>query len=120
MPDNTLQQLPLLHLRPDARVHWFDWDDLFKAFGISGTVPGGGLRFDNYTLVIQAAIAAQGVAIGWRHLVDDLITQGVLERVGEACGRSERGYYLILPERKRRSDLINRFVGWMEAELSSA
>jgi DNA-binding transcriptional LysR family regulator len=35
----------------------------------------GQLRFDNYTLLIQAAIGGQGVAIGWRHLVDDLLSR---------------------------------------------
>ena len=40
----------------------------------------GSLRFDNYTLLVQAAIAGQGVAIGWRYLVDELIDQGLLAR----------------------------------------
>ncbi|MGE2211214.1 hypothetical protein [Pseudomonas aeruginosa] len=38
------------------------------------------LSFDNYTLLIQAAIAGQGVAIGWHHLVDGLLEQGLLCR----------------------------------------
>ncbi|GGJ95082.1 choline sulfate utilization transcriptional regulator [Pseudomonas matsuisoli] len=112
-----LRHLPLLHLRSERRARWFEWSELFQALDIPGKVPPGGLHFDNYTLVIQAAIAAQGVAIGWRYLMDDLIAQGVLTRLGEAGGWSARGYYLIVPERKRRSHLMERFVDWLKAEL---
>jgi DNA-binding transcriptional LysR family regulator len=30
--------------------------------------------------------------------------------------RSERGYYVVLPPRKRRGALIERFVDWLESE----
>ena len=32
--------------------------------------------------------------------------------------RSERGYYAVLPPRKRRGALIERFVDWLEQERS--
>ena len=75
LPASVLAELPLLHLRPEHRSRWFDWDGLFRALGIAAVPTPGALRFDNYTLLIQAAIAGQGVAIGWRHLVDELLTQ---------------------------------------------
>ena len=93
------------------------WDGLFRALGIAAVPTPGALRFDNYTLLIQAAIAGQGVAIGWRHLVDELLTQGLLCRLGEAEAQSALGYYLVLPERKRRQRLTARFVDWLQAEL---
>ncbi|MNH39146.1 DNA-binding transcriptional activator GcvA [compost metagenome] len=80
--------------------------------------PPGQLRFDNYTLLIQAAIAGQGVAIGWGHLVDGLVEQGLLCRPLEGSLRSARGYYVVLPPRKRRGALIERFVDWLEQERS--
>ena len=112
-------KLPLLHLRPEHRSRWFDWEGLFRALGIASLPTPGALRFDNYTLLIQAAIAGQGVAIGWRHLVDELLAQGLLCRLGEAEAHSARGYYLVLPERKRRQRLTARFVDWLQAELDS-
>lgn len=36
------------------------------------------LTFNNYTLLVQAAIAGQGVGIGWGTLVDDLVDNGML------------------------------------------
>ncbi|MDZ5603199.1 LysR family transcriptional regulator [Pseudomonas sp. RP23018S] len=112
----ALQQLPLLHLRGEQASRWFDWAGLFRGYGVTTPAPPGQLRFDNYTLLIQAAIAGQGVAIGWRHLVDGLIEQGLLCRPLEGSLRSARGYYVLLPPRKRRSALIERFVDWLEQE----
>jgi DNA-binding transcriptional LysR family regulator len=74
------------------------------------------LRFDNYTLLIQAAIAGQGVAIGWRHLVDALLDQGLLCRPIAPSAVSAFGYYVVLPQRKRRVQLVQRFVDWLASE----
>ncbi|WP_462380357.1 choline sulfate utilization transcriptional regulator [Pseudomonas sp. Marseille-QA0892] len=119
-PDVPLHDLPLLHLRPDPRVHWFDWETVFRALNMPSTAVAGGLRFDNYTLVIQAALASQGVAIGWRYLVDDLIAQGMLCRIGTESATSAMGYWLIVPDRKRRASLVDRFVSWLHVELGIA
>ncbi|MDM8348959.1 LysR substrate-binding domain-containing protein [Pseudomonas sp. sp1636] len=120
LPAAALAQLPLLHLRPEVHTRWFDWKGLFRALDIAEAPSSGSLRFDNYTLLIQAAIAGQGVAIGWRHLVDDLLAQNLLCRVCTQEARSELGYYVVLPERKRRQRLTQRFVDWLQVELRDA
>lgn len=120
LPPAALAELPLLHLRPESRSRWFDWNGLFRAFGVAGAPGAGALRFDNYTLLVQAAIAGQGVAIGWRHLVDDLLVQELLCRVCSGEVRSEFGYYVVLPERKRRQRLTQQFVDWLQAELGES
>ncbi|ARS47015.1 LysR family transcriptional regulator [Ectopseudomonas mendocina DLHK] len=114
-----LARLPLLHLRPEARANWFAWDGVFRALGIAEPPSAGALRFDNYTLLIQAAIAGQGVAIGWRYLVDELLAQGLLVRMLDTSIRSAYGYYVVMPERKRRARLVRCFVDWLQDELAS-
>ncbi len=113
----ALAELPLLQLRPEVPARWFDWKGLFRALDIAKAPGSGALRFDNYTLLIQAAIAGQGVAIGWRHLVDELLAQELLCRVCADEVRSEFGYYVVLPERKRRQRLTQQFVDWLQSEL---
>ncbi|WP_263263591.1 LysR family transcriptional regulator [Pseudomonas sp. RIT-PI-S] len=112
----ALRSLPLLHLRSGQGNRWFDWAALFQALSIPVAPAPGQLRFDNYTLLIQAAIGGQGVAIGWRHLVDGLLEQGLLCRPITASVRSVLGYHLVLPPRKRRGPMIERFVDWLMAE----
>ncbi|WP_439886924.1 choline sulfate utilization transcriptional regulator [Pseudomonas sp. MBLB4123] len=120
LPPAALAELPLLHLRPDSRSRWLDWNGLFRALAIAEAPNPGSLRFDNYTLLIQAAIAGQGVAIGWRHLVDELLEQNLLCRVCREAARTDFGYYVVLPERKRRQRLTAQFVDWLKAELGGA
>ncbi|MCO7514960.1 LysR substrate-binding domain-containing protein [Pseudomonas guariconensis] len=115
---SALAELPLLHLRADSHSRWYDWPRLFRALGI-GAAPPTGLSLDNYSLLIQAAIAGQGVAIGWRHLVDDLIRQNLLCRPLSQSVESPFGYYAILPERKRRARMLESVTSWLMEELGS-
>ncbi|WP_271193473.1 choline sulfate utilization transcriptional regulator [Pseudomonas turukhanskensis] len=117
LSNEQLAGMPLLHLKPDMSSRWFDWNGLFQALGITQQVGPAALSFDNYTLLIQAAIAGQGVAIGWSHLVDELLEQGVLCKVIEGQAQSRFGYYAVLSERKRRARLLQPFVQWLHAEL---
>ncbi|WP_207283867.1 choline sulfate utilization transcriptional regulator [Pseudomonas sp. FW300-N2F2] len=121
LPAQALAEFPLLHLRASNSNSWFDWSGVFRELGITSSPAPGQLRFDNYTLLIQAAIGGQGVAIGWRHLVDNLLAQGLLCRPIAETVLSRLGYYVVLPQRKRRGGLIRLFVDWlMEEQTNSA
>ncbi|MCK9813036.1 MAG: LysR family transcriptional regulator [Candidatus Pseudomonas colombiensis] len=120
LPAQALLDWPLLHLRGENSSHWFDWSGVFRELGISTPPAPGQLRFDNYTLLIQAAIGGQGVAIGWRHLVDNLLEQGLLCRPLAETVISTYGYYVVLPQRKRRSVLIQQFVDWLMTEQAGS
>lgn len=120
MPVKSLLEFPLLHLRGEHSSNWFDWSGVFRQLGITSAPAPGQLRFDNYTLLIQAAIGGQGVAIGWRHLVDNLLAQGLLCRPVEESAMSSLGYYVVVPQRKRRGALIHQFVDWLMAEQASS
>ncbi|TBV08049.1 choline sulfate utilization transcriptional regulator [Stutzerimonas kirkiae] len=110
----ALARLPLLHLKAASGHQWCDWPQLFRALGIREAPASGLSSFDNYPLLIQASIAGQGVAIGWRYLVDDLLDKGLLVRLGEHNHVTSFGYYIVRPERKRRSRLAQRFIDWLE------
>jgi len=116
LPNDALREFPLLHLRGESNNNWFDWGGVFRTLDIPQSPAPGQLRFDNYTLLIQAAIGGQGVAIGWRHLVDDLLEQGLLCRPVAASAVSGYGYYVVLPQRKRRVQIVQQFVDWLASE----
>jgi len=116
LPVEALKEFPLLHLRGEGSNNWFDWGGVFRALNIPQAPAPGQLRFDNYTLLIQAAIGGQGVAIGWRHLVDALLDQGLLCRPIEAAAISAYGYYVVLPQRKRRVQIVQQFLDWLKSE----
>lgn len=71
---------------------WYRWREWLEAAGFSRPISGPQLRFNNYTLVLQAAIAGQGVALGWRPLVEPLLAAGQLVMAHDFALRSSRGY----------------------------
>jgi putative choline sulfate-utilization transcription factor len=90
-----LAELPLLALTADQGQSWLDWPSYFEQLAGIGYLESPELTFNNYTLLIQAAIAGQGVGMGWRGLVDDLLESGMLVGLQELGLRSSRGYGLI-------------------------
>ncbi len=60
--------------------------------------------FDNYPLLIQACLAGQGVAIGWRYLVDDLLAQELLVRLSERTHTTAMGITCCAPNASAACD----------------
>jgi len=111
-----LASLPLLKLGADAGQGWLDWYSYFK--GRRSLVEPGEpvLIFDNYTLLVQAAIAGQGVGIGWGMLVDDLIDSGLLVGLREFSLRTDSGYFVVEPKPQERLHAKQQFIDWLLAE----
>ena len=77
----SLRMAPLLHLEERYRPR-FDWHRWFAHHGVevSGGVPGD--RSNDYSLVLLAALAGTGVALGWEHIIRELLDEGRLVPVG--------------------------------------
>nr|WP_067293529.1 LysR substrate-binding domain-containing protein [Marinobacterium profundum] len=116
----ALTQMPLLQLEADHNARWFNWSRLFVALDIRETPREPDLVFNNYTLLLQAAIAGQGVAIGWRPLVDSMLDSGLLLSLLEEPVSSDYGYYLILPRARKLSAIVQHFADWLQTQASPA
>ncbi|TJZ84543.1 LysR family transcriptional regulator [Paracoccus hibiscisoli] len=97
----SLARGDLIHLDSTATAPWFDWPGYLAAIGVArdmggdGVSGGGGhLRCNTYSLVIEAALAGQGIALGWRGLVDPLLAEGRLIEAGPQIAAPDRGYFL--------------------------
>jgi DNA-binding transcriptional LysR family regulator len=101
---------PLLHLDLPGPGRWLDWPGYFRQLGLGSPIARpSGTAFNNYPLLMQAAIAGQGVALGWRPLVDDQIERGLVVPVGPEIRDNSRGYELILdPARSRDATSVAR------------
>lgn len=89
-----IAELPLLHLDSTPHPRWFAWSDWFAAVNVPREPGPSDLSLNTYGLVVQAAIADQGVALGWTGLIDSAIVDGTLVAVGPALTRPESGYWL--------------------------
>ncbi len=89
-------QSKLIHLDSMLSSQWFDWSGYLKRIGVSrGPASGhGDISFNTYTMVIEAALKSQGIALGWSGLVDSLVADGSLVQIGEMLEEPTRGYWL--------------------------
>ncbi len=106
----------LVHLDTAAPSPWFDWRSYFAELGVDREVYSGqgDLRFNTYSLVVQAALGEQGLALGWMGLVDTLLSTGILTIAGPALEAPDRGYWLLQP--KSRTPQSEQLGAWMLAE----
>ncbi len=91
-----LAEADLLHLETSQDHRWFTWESWLRAAGAE--LPPdrrGGIVLNTYTMVIEAAIAGQGVALGWRGLVDRCLASGELVPATPVSLGSDKGYFLM-------------------------
>ncbi|MGQ7247390.1 LysR substrate-binding domain-containing protein [Halomonas sp. V046] len=108
-----LRQAPLLALSDERGQRWLDWSSLFHHFSDARLEPTPALTFDNYTLLIQAAIAGEGIALGWRGLVDEMVERGLLVTLDDFAVQTPHGYDLVDTHRARPSLVKQRFLDWI-------
>lgn len=107
-----LMQQRLIHLEEPIRDRpsWRDW---FAHFGSTGVPPASGLRLNDYALVLQAAIAGEGIAFGWDHLTAPLVEQRVLAARKEWQWRTGFGFYLVWSQRRPMMEDAKRLRDWL-------
>lgn len=91
--DPALAGAELIHLEERYRPR-FDWTQWFRAHGLTPPATHGP-RFNDYAVVVQAALDGQGVALGWEHLVSPLVHAGRLEVVGGAPTLTAQPFVLL-------------------------
>lgn len=79
----ALLDQPLLHLE-ERYVPRYDWARWFANFGIETATTLSGVRSNDYSLILHAALSGNGLALGWRHIVDALLVDGSLVAIGPA------------------------------------
>jgi len=91
-------------------VTWSDW---FATMNTEFHDDGTGLRLNHYVLVLQAAMAGEGIALGWSRLVDYLTERGLLAQVGRRRWRTGRSFYLIWSNRTPLSPRAEAVRSWI-------
>lgn len=95
----------LLHVSggPTTWVNWYEW---LATMDVDVPKDNVGMELNSLPWSIQAACAGQGIALGWRYLVDDLLANGTLVRPIPHSMRTDRSYYLLF---RHGSPLWNEF-----------
>ncbi|MBL0909446.1 LysR family transcriptional regulator [Pectobacterium carotovorum] len=110
-PDKLLEY-PLIKLPETYPQRWLTWEDWFRQYQVISQQHTASRTFNAYSLVIQAAIEGQGIALGWRPLIDSFLASKQLFRCGPEM-RTERGYYLISASGKPSSAQQEKVKAWL-------
>lgn len=108
-----LGEVPLLTLTADQRQRWLDWPGYFERLGGTPPLAPSELMFNNYPLLIQAAIAGQGVALGWRGLIDDLLERRMLVGLDHLRLGTTSGYGVVDVHPEDVSSAKRVFLEWV-------
>jgi len=104
-----LLRYPLLHHTtvPEA------WPDWFAELGVPTREAWAGPRFDQFSLLTQAALSGLGIALIPRCLIEEELATGALVVAHPAKVLSRKGYYLCYPEHKQHLPALQTFRAWL-------
>lgn len=74
-----------------------------------------GMAFTDTGFVLDAALGLQGIALGRRSLVQDLLASGALVRLGEVALPCEQSYYLLASERMAITPQGQQVMAWIRS-----
>jgi len=114
-----LLQAQLIDLA-DSHWNWMNWRLWLGGNNIDQPLGNRNLQINSYPLVIDAACAGHGVALGWRHLVDDLIAQGRLVRPIKQSIKTDFGYYFICRDNLQNDASVIRIREWLQQQFELA
>jgi LysR family glycine cleavage system transcriptional activator len=109
----------LLHFDfPVAEQMLMDWGTWLTALGIGDLKAAGSLHFSQYEQMIQAAISGQGVALGRKPLVNDLVRSGALVVPFKETVVGTRAYFVIESALGAAKPHVREFAAWLIDEVS--
>jgi len=109
----------LLHLNsPSSRAYWCTWVEWLHHWNNDLANLREDTVFNNYEMIIQAAVQGHGIALGWRGLVDELLKSGDLVELTSDTLRTDRGYY-ITHAKDNPSRAAQDLYNWIIAEAST-
>ena len=98
-----------LEQRFSARFSWQMWFDHHK---IEVANLDMAYESNDYSLVLQAAVDGEGVAIGWTHLISNLLAEGKLARIGETI-RTQNPFQILYRKGLPLSEASASVLTWL-------
>ena len=109
----------LLHVDwTSQNATWPSWRMWLLAAGVEGVDVERGPRFNDAGLVMQTAIAGQGVALATDVLAVDDLAAGRVVRLFEICVPVDFGYHIVIPREKVESPKVAAFAAWLREEAT--
>lgn len=95
------------------------WHERFASFAGHGRRAAGMLSFNDYAIVVQAALLGQGIALGWLNVVSHWLSQGALLPAEQEVVVTNRRCCLVWPENRPLRPVVADLRDWIIEETRS-
>ena len=93
-----------------------DWEAWLDSAGVDGAKPARQLRFADYSMALSAAIAGQGVVLGYSGYVETAIASGALIQPFSLKVPVKKAYYLVYLGGRLADRRVRAFRDWVMLE----
>lgn len=114
-----LARFPLIHWDlskltwAQNTAKWFSWENWLMHSGVDTASLDEGLRFSDYGLAVQAAIAGQGVVLASWPILKDVISAGQLVQPFKEVVNTDTGYDIVTTEIDANRHEVEVFTSWI-------
>ncbi|BAO89801.1 LysR family transcriptional regulator [Caballeronia cordobensis] len=95
------------------------WHERFHAFAKKERHAAGMLSFNDYAIVVQAALLGQGIALGWLNVTSHWLAQGTLVPAEEELIVTSRRCCLLTPPNQPVRPIVAAVRAWIIQEALS-
>ncbi|MDX5595050.1 LysR substrate-binding domain-containing protein [Pseudovibrio sp. SPO723] len=96
--------------RPDAWQRWF------MEAGVETDLAFQGPRFDQFTMISQAAAAGLGVALVPKFFITEELKSGALVTLFDTTLKLSSAYHFVYPENRTLRPVVKTFKAWLQEE----
>ena len=97
---------------------WTDWRDWFEGVGARQLKRPRLVPFDSYPVALQAAVAGQGVALGWRRTTEGMIAEGKLIRPCKQVLKRPTEISVFRGVSRNHHPKTDQLIAWLGRELA--
>lgn len=105
-----------LHLTDHDMDHW---RALAGGLGYRSTLKGAWLEFSDYAVVLQAALAGEGIALGWISVIAHHLLKGALVPAADRMTNTGKVHQLVRPKSQSPRPIVDEIRGWLITEMSA-
>ncbi|MCP4878240.1 MAG: LysR family transcriptional regulator, partial [Gammaproteobacteria bacterium] len=92
---------------------WPDWTTYFENLGVTSPSRSKGSHFSNYVQAVQATLAGEGIMLGWRSVVGDLVSTQQLAAAVDAPVKLTSGNHVLVSRQSKTKKATIDFVAWL-------
>ncbi|WP_276327903.1 transcriptional regulator GcvA [Kiloniella majae] len=106
------------HTLLQLRSRPYAWQEWLKGKETQDINPAAGPKFEQFHMIINAALTGLGVALLPAFLIKEELSKGLLTQLFDDSIRGKNAYYLVYPENKRGLPRLQTFRRWLLREAA--